>query len=201
MKFLKFTALAGIAATSLFTANPAVADFYQAPLQQAHWEFKNEDGACGLIQRIPDYGSAEFSQKIGEPLRFSVQEQRSRPLVIKASLKLMPAPWRHETLATADYPVYRDTADKGGYERLSAYGDAAEFMLDGLLQGHYPTFLYIRDAAPLSLQETQVAVSSVKFSESYQKFSSCRTALPMRAAGQQKPVRRKVKRHGQIKSF
>jgi hypothetical protein len=185
-----------IAALSLLTATTAFADFYQASLQQAHWQFKNENNSCSLKQLIPDYGSAEFLQKPREPLLFHIQEQRHKPYIIKASLKLMPAPWRHETLATSDFPVYRDIAGKGRYEGLSVHGDAAESMLDGLLQGHYPTFVYVRDGAPLLLQETQVAVSSVKFAENYAKFSECRIALPMQNVHHKLIRRGKNKRDG-----
>jgi hypothetical protein len=162
--------LAGFTTSSL-------ADFYQAPMQQAHWEFKKTNTICFLKQLIPLYGSADFIQKAGEPLRFSIQELRRKPLIIKASLKVMPAPWMHEVTSSQDYPVYLDNAEIGGYGKLSVYGEAAESMIDTLLHGQYPTFIYIRDASVLNLEETQVAVSAIKFSESYKAFSACRNSL------------------------
>lgn len=70
-----------------------------------------------------------------------------------------------------------DNAEIGGFGQLSVHGDAAETMIDMLLQGHYPTFIYIRDAAALNLEETRVAVSAIKFAESYKAFSACRNDL------------------------
>jgi sodium-type flagellar protein MotY len=156
--------------------NPGFADFYQAPLQQAHWEFKKTGSSCYLKQQIPLYGTADFVHKPGQPLKFSIQELRHKPLIIKASLKIMPAPWMHEEISSLDYPVYLDNAEIGGYGQLSVHGEAAETMIDMLLQGHYPTFIYIRDASALNLEETRVAVSAIKFAESYKAFSECRNS-------------------------
>ncbi len=152
------------------------ADFYQASMQEAHWEFKKTNNVCYLKQLIPLYGSADFVHKPGEQLRFSIQELRRKPLIIKASLKVMPAPWMHEEISSMDYPVYLDNAEMGGYGQLSVYGETAESMIDMLLQGHYPTFIYIRDAAALNLEESRVAISAIKFAESYKAFSDCRNS-------------------------
>ena len=170
-----------------------LADFYQAPIQQAHWEFKKTNNVCNLKQLIPQYGSAEFIHKAGEPLRFSIQELRRKPLIIKASLKVMPAPWMHEASSSRDFPVYLDNAEVGGYGKLSVYGDAAESMIDTLLQGQYPTFIYIRDASALNFEETQVAVSAIKFSESYKAFSECRNSFHSSTAQNHVTVAKKSK--------
>lgn len=153
------------------------ADFYRASMQEAHWEFKKTGNVCYLKQLIPLYGSADFVHKAGEPLRFSIQEQRRKPLIIKASLKIMPAPWMHEVVSSLDYPVYLENAEIGGYGRLSVYAETAESMIDALVLGRYPTFIYIRDASALNLEETHVAVSAIKFAESYKAFAACRDNL------------------------
>jgi len=186
-----------IAIIFLLTASlPGFGDFYQAPMQEAHWEFKKISKFCYLKQFIPLFGSAEFVDKPGEPLQFSIQEQRHRPLIIKASLKVMPAPWMHETIASLDYPVYLDNSELGGYGRLSVHGEAAESMIDTLLQGHYPTFIYIRDASVLNLEETHVSVSAIKFADSYSKFSKCRTNMRSVNAENQALASKKSKQHG-----
>lgn len=175
---------------------PSFADFYQAPLQQAHWEFKKSGSSCYLKQQIPLYGSADFVHKPGQPLRFSIQELRHKPLIIKASLKIMPAPWMHEEISSLDYPVYLDNAEIGGYGQLSVHGESAETMIDMLLQGHYPTFIYIRDAAALNLEETRVAVSAIKFAESYKAFSACRNSQPAVGGQNQAALSKKSKHSG-----
>lgn len=155
------------------------ADYYQAPLQEAKWEFKQSKSTCYLKQVIPFYGSADFVHRSGEPLHFSIQEQRRKSLIIKATLKAMPAPWmQHDTVSPLDHQVYFDQpASIKDYGRLSVYGDAAEAMIDALLQGQYPTFTYVRDTSSLNLEETRVAVSSIKFTDSYKEFLSCRNNL------------------------
>lgn len=155
------------------------ADYYQAPLQEAKWEFKQSKSTCYLKQVIPLYGSADFVHRSGEALHFSIQEQRRKPLIIKATLKAMHAPWmQHDAVSPLDHQVYFDQpVNTKDYGRLSVYGDAAEAMIDALLQGQYPTFTYIRDTSSLNLEETRVAVSSIKFNDSYKEFLSCRNNL------------------------
>jgi hypothetical protein len=155
------------------------ADYYQAPLQEAKWEFKQSKSTCYLKQVIPLYGSADFVHRSGEPLHFSIQEQRLKPLIIKATLKAMPAPWmQHDAASSLDHQVYFDQpVSTKDYGRLSVYGDGAEAMIDALLQGQYPTFTYIRDTSSLNLEETHVAVSSINFNDSYKEFLSCRNNL------------------------
>jgi hypothetical protein len=173
-----------------------LADFYQAPMQQARWEFKQINDSCYLRQRIPLYGSADFIYKVGGPLFFSLQEERHKPLIMKASLKVMPAPWMHEPISALDYPVYLDNPEIGGYSRLYVYGDAAEAMIDMLLQGHYPTFIYLRDASLLNLEETRVAISAIRFAESYKEFLTCRNNMTPITAQGHSTTGRKTKQRG-----
>jgi hypothetical protein len=180
----------------LMGSTVSFADFYQAPLMEAHWEFKKTKNACHLKQLIPLYGSADFVHKPGGPLRFSIQEQRRKPLIIKASLKIRPAPWMHEEISSLDYPVYLDNAEIGGYGQISVYGETAESMIDSLLQGHYPTFVYIRDASALNLEETHVAISAIKFTESYKAFSACRNNLRPVTAQNHASLAKKSKQRG-----
>jgi outer membrane protein OmpA-like peptidoglycan-associated protein len=148
-------------------------------MQEVNWQFKGSKTVCYLKQVIPFYGSADFIHRTGEPLQFSIQEQRRKSPVIKATLTAMPAPWMHDAaFSSFNYQVYLDQPlESGDYGRLSVYGDAAESMLDILLQGQYPTFTYIRDSSVISLEETRVAVSSINFSDSYKKFLNCRNSL------------------------
>jgi outer membrane protein OmpA-like peptidoglycan-associated protein len=167
--------------TLLLVSGGSFADYYQAPMQEVNWQFKGSSTVCYLKQVIPFYGSADFIHRAGEPLQFSLQEQRHKSPVIKATLTAMPSPWMHNAaFSSADYQVYLDQpVESGGYGRLSVYGDAAESMLDILLQGQYPTFTYIRGSSVINLEETRVAVSSINFSDSYKEFLSCRNKLPV----------------------
>ncbi|CAA9892984.1 putative Phosphate ABC transporter substrate-binding protein [Candidatus Methylobacter favarea] len=155
------------------------ADYYQTPMQEVQWQATGSRTVCYLQQLIPFYGSADFIQRAGEPLQFSIQEQRHKSPVIKATLTAMPSPWMPDAaFSSSAYPVYLDQAgDSDGYGRLSVYGDAAESMLDILLQGHYPTFTYLRNSSVINLEETRVEVSSINFSDSYKEFLNCRNNL------------------------
>jgi outer membrane protein OmpA-like peptidoglycan-associated protein len=165
--------------TLLLISGRSFADYYQTPMQEVNWQFKGSSTVCYLKQVIPFYGSADFIHRAGEPLQFSIQEQRHKSPVIKATLTAMPSPWMHNAaFSSADYQVYLDQpVESGGYGRLSVYGEAAESMLDILLQGQYPTFTYIRGSSVINLEETRVAVSSINFSDSYKEFLHCRNNL------------------------
>lgn len=179
----------------LLVSTGSFADYYQAPMQEANWQVDRTKNTCFLRQAISQYGVAEFVQRAGEQLRFSVQEQRRKPLVLQASLKAMPAPWMHDQTSSVDHQVYSDAStDIAAYGRLSVYGAAAETMIDALLQGQYPTFIYHRDAALLNMEETRVAVSAIHFSERYQEFADCRNNLQPGLARSQ-PVSAKAKKH------
>lgn len=154
------------------------ADYYDVPMLDARWETSNDKDVCYLKQKIPNYGSAEFIHRSGSSLRFSIQELRVRPYIIKADLAVLPVPWIHEESNHQIYPVYLDRAiHMGDFNRLSVYGDAAEAMIDALLQGYSPTFTYVRAVNDLDMHEIRVAVSPVKFREVYEIFVNCRTKL------------------------
>jgi sodium-type flagellar protein MotY len=161
----------------LLSAN-SFADYYQTPMQKSNWEVKQSNDSCQLKQAIPLYGSADFVQRSGEHLQFSIQELRRKPPVIRATLAAIPAPWIRAREESIDYQVFLDQPDDiKDYGRLAVYGEAAEAMVDALLQGKYPTFTYIRASSDNNIEETRVEVSSVRFTESYKEFSMCREKL------------------------
>ncbi|MGR9053079.1 MAG: hypothetical protein ACU84J_10560 [Gammaproteobacteria bacterium] len=156
----------------------ACADFYDVPLHEASWETIESPNVCLLRQKIPNYGSAEFLQRSGAPLQFSIQELRIKALIIKADLAALPSPWMHRTNNRQIHPVYLDRPDQSGdYARLSVYGISAEAMIDALLEGYSPTFTYVRAVTELEMNEIRVAVSPIKFNDVYMNFSNCRTKV------------------------
>lgn len=156
----------------------AYADFYDVPILEAKWEAKSGKGYCYLSQTIPNYGRAVFSQKSGAKLSFSIQENRSKPRIIKADLVAKPAPWQHKSLNMQIFPVYLEGSRVAKHHhRLVVYGNAAEAMIDALLNGDAPTFTYVRAVSDLDMNEIQVSVSPVRFMEMYEAFSNCRNKL------------------------
>lgn len=154
------------------------ADFYDVPMLDAGWEVVGDKDVCSLKQVIPNYGRAEFIHRSGSSLQFSIQELRVKPYIIKADLSALPTPWMHKESGRQIHPVYLEHPEHiKGFSRLSVYGDAAEAMIDALLQGYSPTFTYVRAATDLDMHEIRVAVSPIKFQEVYDKFVNCRTKL------------------------
>lgn len=162
----------------LFFYTNSHADYYVAPMQSANWKLMTSQMSCQLRQDIPYYGSADFFQRAGGVLQFSIQEQRNKPKIVKASLTVVPAPWIHEAVDRAEYEVFLDDAiDLKQQGRLAVYGEVAESMVDALVRGQYPTFMYVRESKRAPVEETRVAVSSIKFSEVYDSFLNCRANL------------------------
>lgn len=155
------------------------AEYFEVPLLKANWTVETSKTSCQLKQEIPLYGSAEFIHRSGDTLQFSIQEQRPKPQVLKASLSAMPSPWQQQdSVSPHDYLVYLDqSSDIRSYGRLAVYGDTAETMIDVLLQGQSPTFTYVRAASDLDIVETRVAVSAIKFFDSYESFTNCRKGM------------------------
>ncbi|MDO8842898.1 MAG: hypothetical protein Q7U98_16965 [Methylicorpusculum sp.] len=151
------------------------ADYYDVPMLEASWVLSKTKSACLLTQEIPRYGKAEFVHQSGSSLRFSIQEYRVRPTIIKANLAIAPAQWMHHEASFDQHLVYLDPPEKiKDFSRLSAYGDAAELMMDALLQGHSPTFIYLSAISDLDMREIRVAVSPIKFGIAYDEFLNCR---------------------------
>ena len=163
----------------LLFSTGCVAEYFEVPLLKANWTVETSKTSCQLKQDIPLYGNAEFIHRSGEMLQFSIQEQRPKSQVIKASLSAMPSPWQQqESVSPHDYLVYLDqSSDIRNFGRLAVYGDTAETMIDVLLQGQSPTFTYVRAASDLDVVETRVAVSAIRFLEPYETFIDCRKQM------------------------
>ena len=156
----------------------AYAEFYEVPMMDAKWDVESGQSECLLKQTVPNYGVAVFSHRSGAALKFSLQERRVKADIIKANVIEATAPWIHNELASPNHAVYLDGAAHGrDFDRLSVYGDAAEDMLDALLRGNAPTFVYVRASTVLDMREIRVSVSPIKFLESYDDFVQCREKL------------------------
>jgi outer membrane protein OmpA-like peptidoglycan-associated protein len=164
---------------SLAFSTGCFAEYFEVPLLKANWTVETSKTSCQLKQDIPLYGRAEFIHRSGNTLQFSIQEQRPKPQVIKASLSAMPSPWQQQiSVSPHDYQVFLDqSSDIRSYGKLAVYGKTAETMIDVLLQGQSPTFTYVRAAADLDVVETRVAVSAIKFFEPYESFIDCRKRM------------------------
>ena len=151
------------------------ADYYAAPVHDAHWKVTKAASFCQLEHNIPLYGIADFIQYSGELLRFSIRGNSYKSPIVKASLMIEASPWDYQATSRKDYLVALDKiAGRSDYSRLSVYGNTAEIMLDALVKGQYPTFSFVRSDISGVSAETNVAVSSVDFLRKYQQFVACR---------------------------
>jgi outer membrane protein OmpA-like peptidoglycan-associated protein len=154
------------------------AEYFDVPLLKANWDVQTSKTNCELKQQIPHFGNAVFSHRSGESLQFSIQEQRFKPPIIKASLSAQPSPWQRSEGSPYDYLVYLDkVSEVAGYDKLVVFGDTAETMIDALLQGQSPVFTYTRALSELDIVETRVAISAIKFLEPYEIFRECRKEM------------------------
>ncbi len=143
----------------------------RAPMHSSQWESNARKTLCRLTHQIDDQRQAGFISESGEPLQFFLKEGEHAVRVDSATLFVEPAPWQHILTYQQDYPVFWQQGSwQSGY--LAVYGRSAEDMLSGLSNGHEPVFSLVRHSV-----ESRVAVSSIKFTESYQQFLSCRQAL------------------------
>lgn len=147
-------------------------EYVTAPMQYADWQSQQSKTLCQLLHPIDHFGSAGFLHYSGEPLQFYLQETQFQSTISHASLYVEPSPWREQPTYRRDYPVFLDDQPPSHFHRLVVFADAAEEMLNTLLQGHYPVFALFRRS-----REIRVAVSSINFAESYSNFAECRKAL------------------------
>lgn len=147
-------------------------EYVTAAIQHAAWQSQQSKTLCQLLHPIDHFGSAGFLHYSGEPLQFYLQETQFQSIISRASLYVEPSPWHDQPIYRQDYPVFLDGQSPSHFHRLVVFADAAEEMLNSLLQGHYPVFALIRRS-----QEVRVAVSSINFAESYSDFAECRKAL------------------------
>jgi len=162
----------------LLSVSVAEAESFFAPLPVADWTMAQGDGFCRLEQSIPDYGKADFLHRSGQLLRFSVKESRFKPDITRASLTIGTPSWVHHSPPPDDYLVYLDkNIDIQNYPRLSVYGASAEAMLDILLKGWAPTFIYTRTELSGEQVKTKIAVMPVNFLKNYLLFDRCRKSF------------------------
>lgn len=162
----------------IVSAAKAHAEYYEVPMMEAKWDVDSGQSECRLTQTVPNYGVAVFSHRSGGALIFSLQERRAKADIIQANVSETTTAWIHNDLASRDYAVYLDRAEHGrDFDRLSVYGDAAEDMLDALLRGNAPSFVYVRAATVLDMREIRVSLSPIKFLDSYDAFVQCREKL------------------------
>lgn len=105
---------------------------FAAAIDSVHWWLEEASGqACRLRQDIPGYGIARFVQTGWQPLRLTVELQRTPAQPIKADLAVQPAPWQGELVGRR---VCELTINPG-QASIRVEGRPAVTLLNALEQG------------------------------------------------------------------
>ncbi len=142
---------------------------YQASLDQSQWAFKGNPLRCQLAQKIPYFGKATFIAVAGRPnMQFQLKVSRNRPLEFSsAQIDIQPPLWRPgmRPKSVGKIDIIPDQIP------LSLEHDKAWRLLSELEQGYDPAFRY---SDWIDAQDTiVVALSSVRFYQTYRSFVDC----------------------------
>ena len=141
---------------------------FEAPLDQSHWKVTGTPLECRLSHAIPGWGEAVFSRPAGGSLSVRLEPAR-RLAVDSAQVVSQPPPWKHNVPSQM---LGRVHAAKGEVW-LAAKTALAGKMLASLKQGLSPTVYYPAGADA----RVSVALSTVNFTPSLEKFMKCDEAL------------------------
>jgi len=143
---------------------------YEAPLDGSHWNATGTPLKCRLSHAIPGWGEAVFTRPAGGTLSVRLESDRSLP-VHSAQVVSQPPPWKHN----APSQVLGQLHAAKGAASLAAQTDLAGKMLASLKLGMSPTVYY--PAAAGVDHRVSVALSTVNFTPSLEKFTKCGEAL------------------------
>ncbi|MES9911994.1 MAG: OmpA family protein, partial [Candidatus Sedimenticola sp. 4PFRAG1] len=153
-------------APTAFAVEMGVREF-SADLHQAKWDFSGTPMVCTLKHEIPGFGMAQFQQRAGKPLSFSVELVKRNKQEGMAQLKEMPPAWVHGA-RTAE-PV--EIALTKGKKPFSVDAHQSEWLLDTLERGWGCAVEYPDEGRAGGL--IRGVVSPVKFQKKFSDYQAC----------------------------
>ncbi|MDF1588287.1 MAG: OmpA family protein [Gammaproteobacteria bacterium] len=144
----------------------AHAQQFQSPITDTHWQVIETPLECSLIQHIPDYGEAKFSQSTGDDLSLSFTTSHYPASQNNAHFEIAAAVWQNsdERIALTSLPT------EAGQTVFELKGQLAKQALTQLQQGLLPALRY---HSPSSFSEVDVLMSTVHLSDSISGFQHC----------------------------
>ncbi len=145
---------------------PAAAVTFRAPIDKTDWQLRSSKFECRLSQSIPDFGTAVFEHRAGEPLEFILDSSQAMLLGTETLVVAESPPWRPGTATRAIGKV------KTRPERqLKVQQKLANDMLVSLYQGQMPALTNARWHG--TQEPVKVAISAVNFQSAYLSYQGC----------------------------
>lgn len=144
----------------------AHAQQFQSPITDTHWQVIETPLECSLIQHIPDFGEAKFSQATGDALTLSFTSSHYPASQNNAQFEIATALWQNsdERIPLTSVPT------ETGQTVFELKGQLAKQALTQLQQGLLPTLRY---HSPNSYSGVEVLMSTVHLSDSISGFQQC----------------------------
>lgn len=144
----------------------AHAQQFQSPITDTHWQVIETPLECSLIQHIPDFGEAKFSQATGGDLSLSFTTSHYPASQNNAQFEIAAALWQNndERIALTSIPT------ETGQTVFELKGQLARQALTQLQEGLLPALRY---HSPNSYSGVDVLMSTVHLSDSISGFQQC----------------------------
>lgn len=142
-----------------------------APLHDAKWLAKEEDGRCQLQHEIPGIGNILLRQGHNEPLSFELHITQGINLGSQCVVEIRPPPWRHN-IPAQNIGTIKLVPDA---KHLMAQGGAARRIYQALEAGMMPGFNCRRQNS--SLDNIRVVISPVRYRMALPDFRKCAANL------------------------
>lgn len=143
---------------------------FEAPIDEAEWQFSGNPTACTLSHVIPMYGNAHFSKVAGreEKLQFRLGYKRHQLLANKTAAVISVPPSWHPIRQSRELGEISLTK---GPHIIKSEATASWRLLNELETGRFPTFYY-QDFSEVQ-DQVSVALSTVGFKAEYGQFLDC----------------------------
>jgi outer membrane protein OmpA-like peptidoglycan-associated protein len=140
---------------------------YTVRLRDGRWTATSTRLECKLYQTIPRLGKVMFQQKVGVPLHFTLELDRSYEEIHQASFETTPPNWGHQT-----HKQPMSLSASLHKASISIPREGAIRLINELLEGMAPRMTY-RMGDQEDSDEVVVTLSARTFADKLQIFQAC----------------------------
>lgn len=163
--------LIGLMLTGLSLGLPLQAATYQTRMENVSWQVEGDQFECRLSQSIEGYGEAVFVRRAGERITFRLNSLHNPMRPGSAQIWNEAPLWRPGTRAQ----LVGQGLIREGALVMTLTEQPTEQLLAGLSLGLHPTVQRASWGDPR--QPVRVVVSSVGYSDAWERFRSCFSGL------------------------